>query len=225
MNEIFKKYLRKFVLVYFDDILIYSKNWDEHWIHVEKVLSILRDHKLFVKKEKCQFGQECIYYLGHVISREGVAVDPEKVQAMLKWPKPKTLKAFRGFLGLTGYYRKFIQGYGKIAGPLTSSKKKRFIRLESGGREGFRTPQTCYDSSTSASSDTKLIRPPPRPHVEPLFLRGAMVRSRKFWNLTEKKKYKFLVMLRGITGTSLTSKSLMVLLEYSDDLFINKRRL
>ena len=84
MNEIFKKYLRKFVLVYFDDILIYSKNWDEHWIHVEKVLSILRDHKLFVKKEKCQFGQECIYYLGHVISREGVAVDPEKVQAMLK---------------------------------------------------------------------------------------------------------------------------------------------
>ena len=124
MNEIFKKYLRKFVLVFFDDILIYSKNWDEHWIHVEKVLSILRDHKLFVKKEKCQFGQECIHYLGHVISREGVAVDPEKVQAMLKWPKPKTLKAFRGFLGLTGYYRKFIQGYGKIAGPLTSMLKK-----------------------------------------------------------------------------------------------------
>ena len=124
MNEIFKKYLRKFVLVFFDDILIYSKNWDEHWIHVEKVLSILRDHKLFVKKEKCQFGQECIHYLGHVISREGVAVDPEKVQAMLKWPKPKTLKAFRGFLGLTGYYKKFIQGYGKIAGPLTSMLKK-----------------------------------------------------------------------------------------------------
>ena len=87
-------------------------------------MSILRDHKLFVKKEKCQFGQECIHYLGHVISREGVVVDPEKVQAMLKWPKPKTLKALRQFPGLTGYYRKFIQDYRKIAGPLTSMLKK-----------------------------------------------------------------------------------------------------
>uniref|UniRef100_A0A2N9J7H4 Chromo domain-containing protein n=1 Tax=Fagus sylvatica TaxID=28930 RepID=A0A2N9J7H4_FAGSY len=124
MNEIFKQHLRKFVLVFFDDILIYSRNGEEHLKHVSEVLSILRKHKLYAKKEKCQFGQDQIKYLGHVISTEGVAVDPEKVCAMVEWPKPKTLKALRGFLGLTGYYRKFIQGYGKIAGPLTSMLKK-----------------------------------------------------------------------------------------------------
>jgi hypothetical protein len=124
MNEIFKQHLRKFVLVFFDDILIYSRNGEEHLMHVSEVLSILRKHKLYAKKEKCQFGQDQIKYLGHVISTEGVAVDPEKVCAMVEWPKPKTLKALRGFLGLTGYYRKFIQGYGKIAGPLTSMLKK-----------------------------------------------------------------------------------------------------
>ena len=124
MNEIFKQHLRKFVLVFFDDILIYSRNGEEHLKHVSEVLSILRKHKLYAKKEKCQFGQDQIQYLGHVISTEGVAVDPEKVCAMVEWPKPKTLKALRGFLGLTGYYRKFIQGYGKIAGPLTSMLKK-----------------------------------------------------------------------------------------------------
>jgi hypothetical protein len=124
MNEIFKQHLCKFVLVFFDDILVYSKSWEEHWQHVRKVLSILRSHMLYAKKEKCQFGQDHIKYLGHVISTKGVAVDTDKVQAMVDWPKPKTLKALRGFLGLTGYYRKFIQGYGKIAAPLTSLLKK-----------------------------------------------------------------------------------------------------
>ena len=124
INEVFKEYLRKFVLVFFDDILIYSKSWEEHLRHVKMVLSTLRNHKLYVKREKCQFGQVQIKYLGHVISKEGVAVDLDKVASMVDWPKPTSLKALRGFLGLTGYYRKFVQDYGKIARPLTNMLKK-----------------------------------------------------------------------------------------------------
>jgi hypothetical protein len=124
MNEIFSNLLRRYVLVFFDDILIYSKTWPEHLIHLKEVLSILRMHYLLVRREKCQFGQKSISYLGHVISSQGVAMDGEKIEAMVHWPKPTTVKALRGFLGLTGYYRKFIQGYGSIAGPLTNLLKK-----------------------------------------------------------------------------------------------------
>lgn len=84
---------------------------------MEIIFSILKSHKLFVKLEKCQFGRGDIKYLGHLISNAGVAVDPGKIAAMMDWPKPTTPKTLRGFLGLTGYYRKFIQDYGKIAGP------------------------------------------------------------------------------------------------------------
>jgi hypothetical protein len=109
MNDIFKNQLRKFVLVFFDDILVYSSTMQEHIQHLQITLDILRSHQLHVKREKCQFGQIEVKYLGHVISQEGVLVDSEKVSAMVQWPKPRNLKAMRGFLGLTGYYRKFIQ--------------------------------------------------------------------------------------------------------------------
>ena len=77
------------------------------------VLDILRSHQLYVKREKCQFGQQKVRYLGHIISQDGVLVDQEEISAMVQWPKPNNLRAMRGFLGLTGYYRKFIQDYGK----------------------------------------------------------------------------------------------------------------
>lgn len=124
MNEIFKGLLRKYVLAFFDDILIYSKSWLEHLQHISIVQQILRDHQLFVKKEKCQFAQEQVNYLGHVISNQGVSIDPEKISAMVQWPRPNSVKALRGFLGLTGYYRKFIKGYELIANPLTQLLKK-----------------------------------------------------------------------------------------------------
>ena len=104
MNGIFKRYLRKFVLVFFDDILIYSSSWEDHLQHIKFVLDILWSHNLFLKREKCQFGQTKIKYLGHLIDVEGVSVDPQKVAAMMECPKPKIPKALRGFLGLTSYY-------------------------------------------------------------------------------------------------------------------------
>lgn len=137
MNEVFKKYLRKFVLVFFDDILVYSKDWDEHMKHLELVFSILKHHQLFVKMEKCQFGQREVRYLGHVISNQGVAVDPEKIEAVMSWPKPTNPKTMRGFLGLYGYYRKFIQNFGKIAAPLTRMLKNNSFIWSPGATNAF----------------------------------------------------------------------------------------
>jgi hypothetical protein len=124
MNEIFNKVTCKFVLVFFDDILIYSKTWDEHLQHLLIVFKILRANRLYVRREKCSFAQEEVIYLGHIIGRQGVRMDPEKVSAMRDWPIPRSIKALRGFLGLTGYYRKFIHQYGSIARALTQLLKK-----------------------------------------------------------------------------------------------------
>jgi hypothetical protein len=104
MNHIFHPYLRKVVLVFFDDILIYSKTWKEHMKHLEQVLSLLKKNKFYTKLSICSFGKEEVEYLGHVISREGVKVDPEKNKAITEWTKPKNISKLRGFLGLTGYY-------------------------------------------------------------------------------------------------------------------------
>ncbi|XP_062005359.1 uncharacterized protein LOC133722489 [Rosa rugosa] len=119
MNQVFKPLLRKSVLVFFDDILVYSNDLQSHVMHLEEVFALLRTHHLRLKLTKCRFATAQVDYLGHVISSEGVAVDPTKVQAIQAWPKPTTLKGMRGFLGITGYYRRFIQNYGITAKPLT----------------------------------------------------------------------------------------------------------
>lgn len=124
MNQIFREYLRKSVLVFFYDILVYSLSWTLHLQHLESVLKILREQSLYAKRSKCHFGQTKVEYLGHIISGDGIATDPNKISSMLSWPKPRTLKQLRGFLGLKGYYRKFVKGYGAISSPLTSLLKK-----------------------------------------------------------------------------------------------------
>ena len=119
MNDVLRPYLRKFVLVFFDDILIYSASWAEHLQHVGIVLETLQAHHLHLKRSKCSFGATSVAYLGHVISEGGVAMDADKVAAVASWPPPRSARGLRGFLGLAGYYRKFIKDFGLIAAPLT----------------------------------------------------------------------------------------------------------
>jgi len=124
INTVLRPYLRKFVLVFFDDILVYSKDIDSHREDLLRVLELLRQNNLLVNKKKYCFESASIEYLGHIISSQGVASDPNKLKDMVDWPQPKDLKALRGFLGLTGYYWLFVKGYGSIAWPLTQLLKK-----------------------------------------------------------------------------------------------------
>lgn len=118
--------------------LIYKKNWAQHCKHVKTVLDILDTQQLYVKQSKCDFGQQKVQYLGHLISTKGVGVDLEKVEAMKQWPKPQNLKAIRGFLGLTGYHRRFIQDDGKIAAPLTRMLKENNFTWTAAGGKAFK---------------------------------------------------------------------------------------
>jgi hypothetical protein len=125
MNDLFRPYLRHFILVFFDDILVYSRSWTDHLTHLQTVLQILSVNSLFAKMSKCQFGVLRVSYLGHIISEQGVAVDPAKIQAVVDWPPPTTAKGVRGFLGLAGYYRKFIRHFGGIARMVFSGTMQR----------------------------------------------------------------------------------------------------
>lgn len=139
MNEVFRAMLRKFVLVFFDDILVYSSDWKMHLGHLNKVLKVLQQHELVANQKKCHFAQLSMEYLGHLISKEGVSMDPNKIKSVVQWPTPKNVKGVRGFLGITGYYRKFIQHYGKIARPLTELTKKEGFNWNSKAQEAFET--------------------------------------------------------------------------------------
>ena len=118
VNDLFHPYLRKFILVFFDDILVYSKPWEDHLTHLQIVLQILSTNNLFAKESKCRFEVSQVDYLGHVILEQGVSIDPAKIQAVIEWPTPTTAKGVRGFLGLAGYYWKFILHFGCIVVPL-----------------------------------------------------------------------------------------------------------
>eukprot|EP00253_Pinus_taeda_P028992 PITA_28992 len=119
MNRVFHRFLDKFVLIFIDDILIYSRSHEEHKEHLRMVLQTLREHQLYAKFSKCDFFEE-IQYLGHVITKEGIAVDPEKIKTIMEWPMPKDVADIRSFMGLAGYYRRFVEGFSRIAYPITS---------------------------------------------------------------------------------------------------------
>jgi hypothetical protein len=124
MNHIFRGQLRKYILVFFDDILIYNKTWDEHLAHLGEVLGIMQAQSLYAKESKCEFGMRELLYLGHIISGQGVQVHQEKIRAILDWPMPKNLTELRGFFGLCSYYRRFVKGFSQLGAPLTDLTKK-----------------------------------------------------------------------------------------------------
>jgi hypothetical protein len=124
MNEVIRPFLQRFVLVFFDDILVYSSSWAEHLRHLHLVFTKLQEQNLVVKHSKCAFGKRTVGYLGHVISKDGVAMDAAKVQTVLDWPRPQSVRDVQRFLGLTGYYCRFIKNYGAIAEPLTRLLRK-----------------------------------------------------------------------------------------------------
>jgi hypothetical protein len=129
MNATLKTVLRRCALVFFDDILIYSPTLEDHLLHLSEVLNLLsRDHWK-VKLSKCEFTQQQIVYLGHVISAQGVSTDPDKIQAIEKWPAPTNAKELRSFLGLAGFYRKFVRHFGVISRPLFNLLKKHSVFL------------------------------------------------------------------------------------------------
>lgn len=124
MNAALAPVLRKFAIIFFDDILIYSRTYEEHLSHIRQVLEILRKEQWKVKLSKCDFAKQSISYLGHVISTEGVSTDPSKIETICNWPRPMNLKELRGILGMSGYYRKFIEHYAILSQPLTQLLKK-----------------------------------------------------------------------------------------------------
>jgi hypothetical protein len=154
MNDVLRPFLHRFVLVFFDDILIYSKSWGEHLRHLRVVLEELQRHQLFLKRTKCAFGATTVGYLGHVISEAGIAMDPAKVQAIRDWPTPRSARAVRGFLGLTGYYRKFVHHYGTVATPLTALLKKEGFSWSAGAAEAFAALKDVVTSALSSPCHT-----------------------------------------------------------------------
>ena len=124
MNTVFKSLLRKCVLIFFDDILVYSSSMEEHEEHLKSVFALMRSNKLFAKMSKCAFATDRVEYLGHYIQAEGISTDPNKIKAVAEWAIPVSLKQLRGFLGLAGYYRSYVKSFGIIARPLTALTKK-----------------------------------------------------------------------------------------------------
>jgi hypothetical protein len=124
MNKVFAPHLHKFVVVYLDDAMVYSKDPESHLEHLEIVLKLLAENKFYAKKEKCSFNKQEVKFLGHTVGRHGLKVDESKIQVVKDWPVPKDLNQLRQFLGLTNYFRKFIQGYSTLTAPLTSLTKK-----------------------------------------------------------------------------------------------------
>ena len=124
MHRVFNDYLDKFVIVFIDDILIYSKSEEEHEAHLRQVLKRLSVEKLYAKFSKCEFWLNRVIFLGHVVSDKGISVDPSKIEAIISWKQPKSVTEIRSFLGLAGYYRRFVEGFSRLAGPLTALTRK-----------------------------------------------------------------------------------------------------
>ena len=125
MNRVFKNYLDAFVILFINDILVYSKSEDEHMGHLRVMLQIIMEHQLFSKYNKCEFWLRLVAFLGHIISSKGVKFDPRKTKVVKNWPTPLDPTNIKSFLGLVGYYRRFVEGFASISSHLTISTQKK----------------------------------------------------------------------------------------------------
>ena len=132
MNRVFHEYLDRFVIVFIDDILIFSKSMEEHEEHLRIVFQILREKKLYAKFKKCEFWLDQVVFLRHVISKVWISVDLSKVKTVVDWARPANMSEIRSFLGLAGYYRRFVEGFSHIVAPLTQLTRKnaKFVLTE-----------------------------------------------------------------------------------------------
>jgi hypothetical protein len=153
MNELFHPYLWKHVLVFFDGILVYSKTWEDHMNHLGQVLSLLEENQFYAKMSKCTFGKEEVEYLGHIISKNRFKVDPKKIREITEWTKPKIISKLRGFLGLAGYYQRFVKNYAHLTSPLKNLLKKNSFHwnLEA---------QTCFENLKNIMYTTLVLATP-----------------------------------------------------------------
>ncbi|CAN4123261.1 unnamed protein product [Withania somnifera] len=117
--EVLKPYLDSFMIVFIDDILVYSRSKSDHEQHLRVILRTPREHKLYAKFSKCEFWLEYVAFLGHIVSKAGVSIDPARFEFVRDWPRPTIVYEIRGFIGLAGYYRRFVEGFSSIAATLT----------------------------------------------------------------------------------------------------------
>ncbi|KAK3509845.1 hypothetical protein QTP70_014799 [Hemibagrus guttatus] len=149
MHTVLREFLHKSVIVYIDDILIYSRNLAEHRQHVREVLQRLRDYQLFLKAEKCTFHQSSVHFLGYIIDRSGIRMDERKVAAVWDWPPPTTIKELQQFLGFANFYRRFIRGYSSVTSPLTSllCNKPKSLTWNPAASQAFNTLKTAFTTA------------------------------------------------------------------------------
>ncbi|GKB34072.1 putative reverse transcriptase domain-containing protein, partial [Tanacetum coccineum] len=148
MHRVCKPYLDKFVIVFIDDILIYSKYKEEHKVYLKLVLELLKKENLFANFSKCEFWLQEVHFLGHVVNSDGIHVDPSEIEAVKNWKAPKTPSEIRSFLGLAGYYRHFITIFSKVSKPLTSLTQKN--QKYEWGKEQEEAFQTLKDNLCNA---------------------------------------------------------------------------
>ncbi len=149
MHEVLREFLHRFVIVYIDDVLIYSRSQAEHRQHVAEVLQRLREHQLYLKAEKCTFHLPSVQFLGYNIDCSGIQMDEGKVEAVKSWPTPTTVKELQRFLGFANFYRRFIQNYSSITSPLTSllRGKPKSLSWTPAAEEAFNSLKQAFTSA------------------------------------------------------------------------------
>ncbi len=149
MNEVFREFLHRSVIVYIDDILIYSRNLADHRHHVAQILQKLRQFRLYLKLEKCEFHRPTVQFLGYIIGREGIQMDQGKVTAVAEWPTPQTIKELQRFLGFANFYRRFIKGFSLLTAPLTTllHGKPKSLSWSPNAHEAFYSLKTAFSTA------------------------------------------------------------------------------